>query len=237
MALPLYLAMTAAEIRGNSTLPSRLGYMACHFSPYGTGLSNLPGALPDNAMLILNDRTPIHGHDPELICAQLESLITGLQCECILLDFQRPECEETLLLAEKLCTLPCPVGISACYAADLDCPVFLPPVPPDVPLPEYLHPWERREIWLEAALDGMEITLTETGYSSIPLPYPHCFPGFSDSKLHCHYCAKTSADSVKFTLSRTREDLDALLLEAESLGVTHAVGLWQELSMHAETPA
>ncbi len=230
MALPLYLAMTAAEIQKNSILPPRIGYMACHFSPYGTGLSNLPGSLPDNAMLILNDRTPIRRHDPELIGAQLESLISGLRCECILLDFQRPECEETLLLAEKLCTLPCPVGISACYAADLNCPVFLPPVPLDVPLSEYLLPWKHREIWLEVALDGMEITLTETGYSSIPLPCPDDFRGFSDLKLHCHYCIKTDTDRIKLTLSRTREDLEDMLLEAEPLGVTRAVGLWQELS-------
>ena len=34
---------------------------------------------------------------------------------------------------------------------------------------------------------------------------------------------------MRFTLFRTPEDLDALLTEGEALGVTRAVGLYQEL--------
>ena len=56
MALPLYLAQTALEMGGNS-LPGRLAYMACHFSPGGQGLSNVPELLPSGAILILDDST------------------------------------------------------------------------------------------------------------------------------------------------------------------------------------
>ena len=46
MAIRPFLAMTAAEIRGTETLPPKTAWMACHFSPYSTGLSNLPKDLP-----------------------------------------------------------------------------------------------------------------------------------------------------------------------------------------------
>lgn len=230
MAFPLYLAMTAAEIRENSQLPPKYAYMACHFSPYGTGLSNRPKSLPEGCLLILNDRTPIHGHDHGLIAAQLEELATKFSCSGVLLDFQRPECKETAALARHLTeALPCPVSVSEMYAEGLACPVFLPPLPLDVPLAEYLRPWQDREIWLEVALDGLEITLTPQGYAPVPLPFPGESEGFTDAKLHCHYHINMKEDAAKFTLFRTREDLDALLAEAEAFGVTRAVGLWQEL--------
>ena len=71
MAMARYLAMTAAEMMGGAPLPGKTAWMACHFSPYSTGLCNLPAALPPGSLLILNDRTPIHGHDPERICREL----------------------------------------------------------------------------------------------------------------------------------------------------------------------
>jgi len=231
MALPLYLAMTAAEMQENTTLPSDFAYMACHFSPYGTGLSNLPVRLPEGSILILNDRTPICGHDPDLICEQLADIIEAWQCSSLLLDFQRPDCEETAMLAEKIiAVLSCPVGLSAVYGKDLSCPVFLPPPPLNVPLGMFLAPWQGREIWLEAALDGLQLTLTAEGCKSSPIPCPILSDGFIDEKLHCHYQIQTGADFAEFTLRRTREDLNDLLTEAEALGVTQAIGLWQELN-------
>lgn len=232
MALPLYLAMTAAEMRGNDVLPPQFAYMACLFSPYGTGLSNCPKALPEGSLLILNDRTPIHGHDHSLIAGQLQEMAEFLAVSSILLDFQRPDCEETSTLAKHLVNaLPCPVGISEGYGGELDCPVFLPPVPLDMRLEEYLSPWQGREIWLDAALDGLQIQLTEAGAASSPLPsWDSADSGYREHALHCHYKCKQEADSIQFTLWRSRADLGALLEEAEALGVTRAVGLWQELS-------
>lgn len=231
MALPLYLAMTAAEMQENTPLPSKFAYMACHFSPYGTGLSNLPAWLPEGSMLILNDRTPICGHDSELICTQLWESIERWHCSSLLLEFQRPGCDEITILAEQLIrALPCPVGLSDAYAAEFSCPVFLPPPPLDEPLERYLAPWRNREIWLDAALDGLQLTLTTEGCKASPIPYPILSEGFIDEKLHCHYQIQTAADFAEFALWRIREDLDTLLAEAEKLGVTQAIGLWQELN-------
>jgi len=231
MALPLYLAMTAAEMQENTALPSIFAYMACHFSPYGTGLCNLPAWLPEGSMLILNDRTPICGHDPDLICDQLIGLTEAWHCSRLLLDFQRPDCEETAMLTGKIvAALPCPVGLSAAYAENFSCAVFLPPVPLDIPLQRYLAPWQGREIWLEAALDGLQLTLTAQGCKSDGIPYPALSGGFSDMRLHCHYQIRTDADRSEFMLYRNREDLDALLDEAEQLGVAASIGLWQELN-------
>ena len=51
------------------------------FFPYSTGLSNLPKALPPGSMVILDDITPIHGHDAEAIAAQLRPLVEALRMQ------------------------------------------------------------------------------------------------------------------------------------------------------------
>ena len=58
MAIRPFLAMTAAEIRGTETLPPKTAWMACHFSPYSTGLSNLPKALPPGSMICYDREFP-----------------------------------------------------------------------------------------------------------------------------------------------------------------------------------
>lgn len=228
MALPLYLAQTPAEMAGNP-LPERTAYMACHFSAGGSGLSNLPDHLPPGSILILDDSIPMDAHDPQLILTQLNEWISGCGCESVLLDFQRENIPGQQELARLLCEgLPCPVAVSEIYAGNLACPVFLPPVPLDKLLCEYLIPWQGREIWLEAAPDGVILTLTEAGCTVEPLwDFPK--DGLTDDKLHCHYSVETADKSAIFRLWRTREDLDNLLSQADSLGVTIAVGLWQEL--------
>jgi len=231
MALPLYLALTAAEFQNCSSLPEKIAWMACHYSPYGLGLSNMPDTLPAGSMLILNDRTPPCGHDPELVTGQLGELVEKFQCSSVLLDFQRPDFQENEAVAKAaVSVLPCPVGVSELYAKELDCPVFLPPVPLTVPINEYLSPWQGREIWLEAALNGETVTVTET--DSITTPMFCIDPSgnpLADSNLHCHYQIHTFDDHIDFTLWRTREDLHTLLQEAEKHNVTNTVGLFQEL--------
>lgn len=230
MAINAILAMTAAEIRANTALPPKIGWMACHFSPCGTGLSNLPNRLPPGSMLILNDFIPIHGHDPDRIVSQLKEVMDKQRCESLLLDFQR-ESDDTGVLTKAIVeALPCPVGVSELYAKGLDCPAFLSPVPPDTPLTEYLKPWHDREIWLDAALNGSIITLTADGAASNPLP-PYESPGcsHSDEKLHCHYSIALTENQARFTLFRTPEDLAALLEDARTLGISKTIGLWQEL--------
>lgn len=225
MVLPLYLALTAAEFAVCSSFPQNMAWMACHFSSYGTGLSNLPPPLPEDAMVILNDRTPIHGHDPDIILRQL----TELHPNCLLLDFQHPGVDAVTELTRILVKeLPCPVGVSHFYGDGLDCPIFLPPIPPDVALGEYLAPWQGREIWLEAASEGITYTLTENGSTNAPLLLP-LRDGLPEESLHCHYKIGVNDNCAQIHLYRTENDLQNLLNDAKNHGVTKAVGLYQEL--------
>ena len=230
MPADLYLAMTGAEIASNPPLPPQIGWLTCHFSPSGPGLSNLPKAFPPHSLLILDDSTPFSDHDPEVIGQQLKEVIAAFKTDSVLLDFQRPKDPPTESLVQILqSTLPCPVAAPAGYGKD-GSPLFLPPCPLNQPLKEYLLPFRGREIWLEAALDGIKLSITEKGCSKEALTFPN-MQGFLhvDDRLHCHYYIEQAKDSVIFSLQRTRDDLQALLEEAEYLGVTRAIGLWQEL--------
>ena len=75
MPIPCYLALTAAEFANANQLPEKIAWMACHFSCYGTGLSNFPEDLPGGSVIILNDRTPPDKHDPQRILEQLQQLV------------------------------------------------------------------------------------------------------------------------------------------------------------------
>lgn len=230
METSLYLAMTAAELAGNAPKGGNVAYMACHFSPYSTGLSNVPSVLPKGSMLILNDRIPICGHDPHRIADQLKIILENLECDSILLDFQRPRNEETAQLCELLYEqLPYPLGISHHYAGNLDCCVFLPPPPPDIPLSEHLKPWKGRKIWLEAALEAVQLTVRVDGCHRSPLLYEQpTGETFIEESLHCRYRCEVASDEIRFSLYRTADQLDALLEEAAALGIEKAIGLYQQ---------
>lgn len=228
----VYLAMTAAELQYTASPPEHTAWMACHFSPYGTGLTNIPASLPPDSLLILNDRTPVSGHDPQRVSDTLQEAVDRLQCSGILLDFQHLDCPQTASIAAKIAELPCSVGICAPYARDLECAVFLPPVPLLETPEAYLSQWHGREIWLEAALDCAQITLTEAGTSMTALP-SHADPccSFAEEELCCHYSIAVSNTEAVFTLQRRKDDLTKLLSNAKKLGVTKFVGLYQELGM------
>ena len=133
MSINCYLAMTAAEFSSAETLPQHVAWMACHFSCYGAGISNLPTQLPPKSIVIVNDRTPISGHDPQMIAGQLRELIEAFDVHAVLLDFQRPDVAQTQELVNHLVdNLPCPVGVTQYYLKGHDNPVFLPPVPLDM---------------------------------------------------------------------------------------------------------
>ena len=226
-----YLALTAGELYGNPPKEESLAYMACHFSLYTTGLSNIPDALPPGSMLILNDQIPICGHDPHRIIDQLQETIENFSCGSLLLDFQRPGNDETTQLCHLLSTeMQCPLGISHHYADGLNCAVFLPPPPLDVPLEEYLKPWKNRKIWLEAALETTEFTITTDGCTITSLPYE--FPQdntFTEESLHCRYRCEVNSEKIRFHLYRTIDQLEALLDEAAILGIERSIGLYQQL--------
>lgn len=231
MAIRTYLAMTATEFAKANPLPPYTAWMACHFSPYGSGLSNLPSVLPPDSLLILNDRIPMRGHDPQRIAEQLKTTIAANHCCGLLLDFQRTDCKEAAVLAQHLIfTLSCPVCVSDLYAANLDCPVFLSPCPHHLHLDTHIAPWKKRVIWLDLAHDVETITVSCHGSTIIPSP-PGVLPegGHADTELHCHYSIETRSDSVQFTFWRTKEDLQALAAEAEASGTEGLVGLYCEL--------
>ena len=228
MGISHYLAMTAAEMAAVETLPRQLAYMACHFSPYGTGLTNFPEYLPKNTMLILNDRIPFQGHAMPHIAEILLECIQNLQCSCLLLDFQRNDTPKELcnILTRAL---PCPVGIAADFADTTDGPVFLPPPPLDEPLETYLLPWKGRELWLEVEPAALKITVDKDGsrFCCInPDAAGECC--FKDARLHCRYRTEVFSDRAEFALQRTEAELAELLAEAEALGITKAISLYQQ---------
>ncbi len=231
MGLPLYLAMTASEISGSSVLPERTAWMACHFSAYSAGLSNCPASLPGGAMLILNDSMPVQDHDPALVAAQLCQAVEQTGAEAVLLDFQRPGSNAAATAVRALLdALPCPVAVTESYADALACPVFLSPPPLRKTLEAYLAPWQGREIWLEAAYGAEIVTVTPEGSqcAACPLPEEEAL-WHEDAALHCRYRMELGSDTAHFTVFRDTACLDAMLEHAQALGVTCAVGLYQEL--------
>lgn len=230
MAIPLFLAMTQAELRNTSPRPEKIAWMACHFSPYGTGLTDLPDQLPPGSMLILDDRIGEAGHDPVLICQQLTDTVRRCGPTKVLLDLQHDPTPATRSIVTELARhLPCPVAVPPLYTDGLEVPVFLPPIPPHI-LPEsHLSPWTGHEIWLEMSLDTVMLTVSDHGCRLSPLPeetpaFPH-----HDPVLHCHYDIRHQNDALHFRLSRTLQDLGDLLEDLQTFGVTTGVGLFQEL--------
>lgn len=228
MPIALHLAMTGAEIDTCNRLPPHIGWMACHFSLSGQGLSNLPKKLPAHAILILDDSIPFADHQPKIVTRQLQETISTLQAEAVILDFQREKNTATQNLVCCLqAGLPCPVAAPPGYGNG---PVFLPPCPPNRLLKDHLIPFAGRDIWLEAALDCMQISITENGCRSEFLRSENTKTLYHrDQQLHCHYRISQASDTVVFTLHRTWDDLQKLLAEADQFGVKHAIGLWQEL--------
>ena len=181
-------------------------------------------------MLILDDSIPCRGHSIDRIVQTLDDLISRLHCHSVLLDFQMPENEESAALTAALVdTLPCPVAVPPEYAKELTCPVFLPPAPLHMPLDKYLLPWADREICLEAALCQERIIVDRNGASfSEDFSEQPC-NSFDCQKLCCRYTIKVREDHIVFTLFDTPDTLGRKLALAHSLGVTRAVGLYQEL--------
>ncbi len=227
MGIAHYLAMTAEEIRSH-TPAAQLAYMACHFSPYGTGITNIPTALPKGSMLILNDRIPYLRHDFHEIARQLSQAAEALSCGCVLLDFPRPDTPRDL--GPFLVTqLSCPVGLSPALAEDPKSAVFLPSLPPGGDLAAAVAPWQGREVWLEAIPEAVRVTVDARGSRRSPIPLCEDPLPFYDEGLCCRYRTGVFPDRAEFTLQRGPQELQSLLKSAEKLGVTKAVSLYQHI--------
>ena len=222
MAIPLFLAAHPAEV---AAWPEHYAWMACRFSEQG--LTNLPQKLPEGAMVILTDEIPPRQQDPELVAKELSQL----SCSAILLDFQRPGCDLTARITAEIAKhATCPVGVAESYANAAACAVFLSPVPPERPLEDHLRPWWDRELWLDLSPSPTRITVTSEGSQTEPLrTTPTAGSCHRDQALCCHYKIQITPKHIDFDLWRTKEDLTDLLSVAESLGVTLAIGLYQEL--------
>lgn len=235
MVLPLYLAMTGAEISAAGSVP-HFAWMACHFSPYGQGLTNIPRSMPEGSMLILNDRVPCQGHSPSLVARQLAETADRFGCGSVLLDFQRTPNSESLAIIEAVLNAsPCPAALSSEFAAGFDCPVFLPPCPLHESLEHFIKPWAGRELWLEAALCQEEIRITKEGSEFLSVfPPDQAEGGFYDETLRCRYTSRKDPGKVVFTLFDMPQTLFAKLENARELGITQAIGLYQQLRPHLD---
>ena len=225
MGNPFYMAMTGAEFSACEQLPAHVAWMACHFSPYGTALSNLPQTLPPEAILMVNDRIPPYGHDPERIVAQLQELSFQFQIDGILLDFQRPNDPLTRQIVETILTaLPHTVAVSHHYANDFPCPIFLPPPPIRCDPAEYFRPYCGREVWMEVYDQWEAAKITSSGCEISDIAAQKASLPYRDDTLRCQYGVETAEAQATITLHRSVEDL----LEISPL-VSSFVGLWQEL--------
>ena len=205
MVLPLYLAMTEGEFRP---------------IPCPAFLMLSPGDVPPPEVLpVLTDREPLDGQ-------ALEQMYRACQGrEAAVLDFARPPTEE---VREWVRGLPCPAAAPPGYAERG--PVFLPPPPLHVPLEAYLSPWRGREVWLEAALLRQTVTVTAAGTAvSSPVANHDLSGGFYSRELCCRFNQEFHRDRAVFTLFDTPETLKKKLAQAAALGVTRAIGLYQEL--------
>lgn len=231
MAIRCYLAMTAGEIAGVSALPPYPAWMACHFSSYSTGLSNLPQALPTGAMVIVNDRIPVQGHDPDEVVSQLQAVDKKQAPAYFLLDLQRSADPQTMQIVRAVAdAFGDRVGVSEAYAQGLGCPVFVGACPLRVPLSKHLEKWAGRDIWLEAALETEIVTVREAGSRIEPAVLQELGePAFYDEGLCCRYRTELLGDRAVFTVQRDQAELNRLLDMAETLGVKLAVGLYQQL--------
>lgn len=228
MSLRLYLAMTEAEIRRATVLPRNLAYMACHFSPYGTGLVNIPKWLPPGSILIVNDRVPVLEHDPEQIAKQLSDAVHKLRAFGVLMDLQIPDNPRTAQIVKSVTSsLPCPVGVSEPYAADLACPVFGAP-PVYSPLTEYAQSKGNRPLWLEAFQETAFLAVTASG-CTVSQEETLSGESFFDDMLQCEYQYSIQKDRALFYLSRKPSDIPGYLRKAEALGIEIAIGLYQQL--------
>ncbi len=222
-----YLGATASEMANFQIFSKNLAYMACHFSQSSPGISNVPRKLPPGSLLLLDDQIPPAEHDAAQVITELTQAAKALNCSGVYLDFQREGYPLLAEIAAQAESFPCPVAVSQLYSGKNRLPVVLAPAPPDMPLKSCITPWKGREIWLEVAMNSKKLILTPKGCEESPweeIPEQ----GFREERLCCHYSIQAREHEAIFYLWRTYEDTQSLIAQAQALGVTHTLGLWQE---------
>lgn len=238
MRIRCYLAMTCAEFSATAEVGAPIAWMACHFSCYGAGLSNLPPKLPKGSVVIVNDRTPPHGHDMDTVLLQLQRIEKEQEDISFLFDFQRPGDRELTQLVSCLDqALSRPFAVSEGYAENTGCAVFIQAPPPHLSLKNRITGYQGREIWLELALETEKATVSNDGCQfSLLADTALKEPVFYNTELICRYHTDIFSQHAEFTMQRGKEEINALLQEAEALKIQTAVGLYQQLgSSFSET--
>lgn len=238
----LYFALTAGELAAWEG--ENAAWMACQFASGNDGLSNLPQALPPNSLLILNDQTPAHQHDPARIQKELQETLEKFGCSGLLLDFERKPTESSGAIAKAAAKAAAELGLfCAVPESYLDCgkdaALFLPmPAPlsePDFP--------QSRPLVLELAPRALQLFVTEKGAEEKIVPYwelaqegkSHTL--FRDKTEKYDYFCKLQPGLASYSILETAESLQAFWENVCKLpSVLGGVGLYQELAPFFETP-
>lgn len=233
MSIPLYLAMTAAEFSNCTLLPALPAWMAVHFSPSGSGLSNCPASLPPGSLLILDDQLPWNGHSDAEILPRIVEILENTQACGLLLDFEREPMGQTLSLAERLARRCMDggwmVGMPPAYLGQSEAAVFLPPLPCYEAHPEIPGQWEGRPIWLEASPTVFTGAITKAGVQLAPMDGPvQADVSFFSPSLQCRYTAVPEEDGIRLTLFDTPETILEKLEGWQAQGVSLAIGGWRD---------
>ncbi len=230
MDFPQFLAMTGQEIEKYSPPAGRVGYLACHFSPYGRGLTGIPQTLPPGSLLVLTDRTPVWDHDPRRIAGELTQAVEGLGCAGVLLDLQRPGEPRTAAIARAVTeALPCPTAVTPAYARDLGCPVLAPPPAPWEPPQALRDRWPDRTLWLEAIPQQGHFVLdaAKSRWESLWEPGPEHLAHTCCTQVR----VTRDGEGLRVYLRRGRLELAAL---AKALDIQVSVGLQQDFGTETE---
>ena len=211
--------------------------MAAQFSMSGPGLTGLPEAYPNGALLILTDQNPPLGHDPERICAELAQALEKCAWAGVLLDFEREPaglsravCAGALAAAAeygRFCAMPEP------YAADLPGAALFVPAPPLLASPEAAG---RPRLW-ELAPRAIRLRLCESGCR--PETAEDLWEGEArvDEATALSYIARADGAEAELLIRDTRRSLLRLLGEPGTLGGVALPREWARLPSGAAAEA
>ena len=234
MPIPFFLAIYAHDFPALPRLPPKVAWMSAHFSTSGPGMSNLPAKLPPGSLIILDDQTPWAGHSIETVCREMTAVLMRTEAYGLLLDFERPPEEETLLLTNALgqcCReLGIPMGAPESYATDPGIAIFHSPLPCQIP-PEVLCP-PGRAVWLDvsptAFLAHIGPDSTTGNLTEDEVSFSDESQIFTDPALHCLYRSQPSDNGIDLLLYHTPQSITAMLETQELPGIQLALGLYRD---------
>lgn len=192
MAREVYAAITGEEMGKISILPQNIAYLGTHFE--GNTLVDIPEALPEGSLLLIDDRVIPENVSIDLVIVSLSHLFPCLSG--IYLDFQQEDTPKDLVHS-LLKALPVPVGVPRRFG------LGIPVVPPRrlsmLPEKHYLP-----GCWAEGAVSAWELTLTKDGCTKKEVSAKES--AYEEySKLFCRYAVENDAEKAVFHLQNNRE--------------------------------